>query len=194
MPFDKVSDPKGRDVLAIQGSPRDGNTRTALEWVVQGLREPTRVIELDEECVLPIGDCAHCLDRGECTQVDSFAEVYRALLGAPLWIMATPLYWYGPSAPLKALMDRWSCGYSTDKERFPSEVRGKGMALVIAQADPNLDVSNPFIESVRMTCDYMGMRLAGVLQIVAKGRNDVRESDTARHDALSFGEQLRASL
>jgi hypothetical protein len=60
---------------------------------------------------------------------------------------------------LKAWMDRWSCWLTTDGERFRISVQGTPVVLVVAQADPDMSVGRPLIDSVRLSCEYMGMCL-----------------------------------
>ncbi|MEX2356275.1 MAG: flavodoxin family protein [Thermaerobacterales bacterium] len=194
MPWNNTPIPNQSAVLALQGSPRDGNTVKALHDVVEGLAVPADIWDLEERPVLPIGDCAVCEQRGRCSRDDAFDRLYPSMVSAPLLILGSPLYWYGVSAQLKAFLDRWSCGLHTDDRRFRNLMRGKPVAVVSPQADPDLSVGQPLIDSIRLTCDFMDMRFVGALQLVAKGRDDLSHAEPARRQAVEFGRTLRAYL
>ena len=51
--------------------------------------------------------CVKCGYDGPCVQSDGMAELRRALLAADMVVFATPLYYYGMTAQLKTIIDRF---------------------------------------------------------------------------------------
>jgi multimeric flavodoxin WrbA len=112
-------------VLAISGSPHrgKGNTALILDPFLEGLREAGADVELLYTRDLEIKPCLGCFDcwtktPGKCAQDDDMAGLLARLREAELWVLATPLYFDGPSGPLKIVMDRMTAFL-----RFPAEVR-----------------------------------------------------------------------
>lgn len=100
-------------VLAINGSPHGakGNTALILDPFLDGLRDAGADVELVCTRDLDIKPCRGCFacwmkTPGRCVQRDDMAELLLKLRAADLWVLATPLYVDGPSAPLKNVIDR----------------------------------------------------------------------------------------
>jgi multimeric flavodoxin WrbA len=100
-------------VLAINGSPHGakGNTALILEPFLEGLADEGADVELVCTRDLDIKPCRGCFGcwlktPGQCVQQDDLAGLLPKLRAADLWVLATPLYTDGPSAPLKNVMDR----------------------------------------------------------------------------------------
>ncbi len=112
-------------VVAINGSPHrgKGNTALILDPFLQGLGDGGAEVELFYTRDLDIKPCLGCFGcwtktPGRCVQDDDMAGLLARLREAELWVLATPLYFDGPSGPLKNVMDRM-----TSLLRFPAEVR-----------------------------------------------------------------------
>ena len=113
-------------VLAVNGSPHrgKGNTALILDPFLEGLRDAGADVELLYTGDLDIKPCLGCFGcwiktPGKCVQDDDMAELLSRLRQAEIWVLATPLYFDGPSGPLKNVMDRM-----TSFLRLPAEVRG----------------------------------------------------------------------
>jgi multimeric flavodoxin WrbA len=112
-------------VVAINGSPHrgKGNTALILDPFLEGLRDAGGAVELFYTRDLDIKPCRGCFGcwtktPGKCVQDDDMAGLLARLRQAELWVLATPLYFDGPSGPLKNVMDRM-----TSFLRFAAEVR-----------------------------------------------------------------------
>ena len=112
-------------VLAVNGSPHGGkgNTALILDPFLEGLRDAGADVELLYTRDLDIKPCLGCFGcwiktPGKCVQDDDMAELLSRLRQAEIWVLATPLYFDGPSGPLKNVMDRM-----TSFLRLPAEVR-----------------------------------------------------------------------
>ena len=130
-------------VLTILGSPRlKGNTAkvlTAFEALV-GMHYAVTRIDLARRNLNGCLGCNACQageEPGSCVQPDDGPEVLDQIVAADAVIYATPLYAWGFSAQMKALIDRHYCfvsGYGT--ERFASRLQGKPIALLVTCGGP----------------------------------------------------------
>ena len=109
-------------VAGLQGSPRKkGNTDYLLDRFLEqaaSLSAETVKIQVAQKNILPCIGCNSCMQTGQCViqTDDMFAEIYPLLQKADIIVAATPVFFYGPSAQLKALIDRtqalWSRKYA----------------------------------------------------------------------------------
>lgn len=113
-------------VLAINGSPHrgKGNTALILDPFLEGLRDGGADVELLYTRDLDVKPCLGCFGcwtktPGKCVQDDDMAGLLHRLREAELWVLATPLYFDGPSGPLKNVMDRMTAFL-----RLAAELRG----------------------------------------------------------------------
>ena len=97
-------------VLGIMGSPRKkGNTDLLLDEALRGARsegaevEKLTVIDLK---IAPCGEFYGCLRDGKCIIDDDMQLVYPKLLEAEGIVLASPIFFYGLTSQVKALIDR----------------------------------------------------------------------------------------
>ena len=98
-------------VLGLQGSPRKGGNTSFLLSAFMNEAEKsgaqTHVIEVDEKNIVPCKEYAVCKKEGFCPIDDDMKrEIYPLLRRADVIVMATPIFFYGATAQLKALIDR----------------------------------------------------------------------------------------
>jgi multimeric flavodoxin WrbA len=96
--------------LAIAGSPRrGGNSEILLDEAIRAARDAgleTDKLVVAELDISPCNSCGGCWETGECVIEDEMQGVYKKLLEADYVVVASPLYFLGISAQLKALIDR----------------------------------------------------------------------------------------
>ena len=97
-------------ILVLTGSPhRHGSTDLLANEFIRGAEEAGHeVTRFDAafSAIRPCLGCDGCRESGVCVQKDDMAAVLDALLQADLVALVTPLYYYGISAQLKAVIDR----------------------------------------------------------------------------------------
>jgi arsenate reductase len=97
-------------VLGLQGSPRTkGNTSILLATFLteaERLGAHTRHLDVARKNISPCQECGTCEKEGFCPIDDDMQQIYPLLWQADIIVMATPIFFYGPTAQMKALMDR----------------------------------------------------------------------------------------
>ena len=98
-------------VLGIVGSPRrKGNTEVLVDEALAGAEEAGASIEkviLNELNIKPCQACNNCYKTGRCVQDDDMIPLLEKMEQSNLWVLGTPIYWWGPTAQFKAFLDRW---------------------------------------------------------------------------------------
>lgn len=96
--------------LAIVGSARSGgNTDLLTDAFLKGIAEyghSSTKIHLGETKIAPCLGCNSCTTSGTCVQHDGMQQLLPAFLDCDVVVFATPVYFWGISAQLKAVIDR----------------------------------------------------------------------------------------
>lgn len=107
-------------IVLLLGSPnRQGSSRMLAESFRQGAEEAGHKVELIDAAhssIHPCTGCIHCGYEGPCVQKDDVETIRGKILGADMMVFVTPLYYYGMSAQLKALVDRF-CAFNSSIHR-----------------------------------------------------------------------------
>ncbi len=135
-------------IVLLQGSARKkGNTAQALEWVQQELNTLGHDVEsiyLSNKNLNGCLGCAKCKDKpkdakGEigCIQKDDIPEILGKMVDAQTVVFASPLYFWGVNAQLKAVIDRtYSLYTGYHQPDHTSLVEGQRQALLVTGAGP----------------------------------------------------------
>ena len=100
-------------VLGIASSPRcNGNTDLLLQELLKGAASIGAVTEFIPLRDLEYHTCLHCdtcLKTGQCKLKDDMQEIYNKFTDADVIVLASPVQFAGPTASLKAMIDRCQC-------------------------------------------------------------------------------------
>ncbi len=180
-------------ILALVGSPRHrGNTDLLVDALLEGAREAgaqTEKVYLADLRIAPCDACEACRTSGECAQDDDMVPLYERLFEADLWVMGTPVYWWGPSAQTKLFIDRWY--------RFAGEgrwqVRGKKAILVSPFGDEEPETPQHLVGMLRDSFAYLGMDFVGQLLVTASEAGEVAGNQAAMDQARDMGRRVAGS-
>lgn len=107
-------------IVLLQGSPNlKGSTNILAEEFTKGAESAGHsVIRFDVTAmnIKPCSGCVACGYEGPCAQKDENQKIREAILDADMMVFATPLYYYGMSAQLKIVIDRF-CSYNASITR-----------------------------------------------------------------------------
>ncbi len=97
-------------VLGILGSPRSpGNTEALLEKALEGARQEGaegELFRLGGKEIRPCDSCGSCHRTGRCHIDDDMQPLYDLMAEADGIVFATPVFFYGMTAQMKAVIDR----------------------------------------------------------------------------------------
>jgi multimeric flavodoxin WrbA len=177
-------------VVGFAGSPRIGaNSETLLDEVLRGAEEAGAAVEKFRLAKMQVGPCLACdacNPSGLCIQKDDMARLVDRMLESDLWVLATPVYWWGPSAQLKLFIDRWyGPWHNADIQR---RLVGKRAVLVAAMGDTHKETARHVVGMLSDAFRYMHMDLiATLLAPDVNGRADVAGSQTLLSQAYEIG-------
>ncbi|GGQ92796.1 flavodoxin family protein [Streptomyces flaveolus] len=177
-----------RRFLFLLGSSRpDGNTellaRRAAEQLPAAVEQ--RWISLTEHPLPEFEDLRHDSDHTRPTE-GAEALLLDATLAATDLVIASPLYWYSLSAPVKRYLDHWSGWLRTPGLDFKATLAGRTLWGVTALAHEEQEVADPLIGSLNNSAAYMGMRFGGVLLGNGSKPGDVLRDTDALTRAKTF--------
>lgn len=108
------------NIILLQGSPnKKGSTNILAEAFQRGAREAGHQVQRFDLMDFKIHTCTGCVScgyEGPCVQKDDNQKIREAILDADMIVFATPLYYYGMSAQLKTVIDRF-CAYNSSITR-----------------------------------------------------------------------------
>ncbi|MDD5020398.1 MAG: flavodoxin family protein [Candidatus Omnitrophica bacterium] len=184
-----------KKILILSGSPvKNGNTTALAAWFAEGARSKGAQVDIVAAAFLKYKStgctsCRRCqaLKEYACVIPDEATPVLARMSEADVIVMATPLYFYGPSAQLKLVMDRMFSLYKWDNEAGTMTTPLKGKKLVLlasAYEDIGLDaMEKPFA----LTADYSGMGFESLLVPNAGESGDVKPQAAVREKAVALG-------
>jgi len=186
-----------KKILILNGSPKkNGNTTKLLEWFAQGARSKHGKVEIIRAASLKVkaNGCISCrscqkLKEYQCVINDDVKEVLRKMAQADVIVFATPLYFYGPSAQLKLIIDRMFSLYKWDNttNTFESPMRGKSMVLLLsAYEDIGLDIVE---KSFKLIATYSDMRFYSFLVPNAGESGEISKLKGIRKKTIDFGKK-----
>jgi multimeric flavodoxin WrbA len=184
-------------VLGLQGSPRTkGNTSILLSTfltAVERLGVHTQHLDVARKNISPCQECGTCEKEAFCSIDDDMQQIYPLLREADIIVMATPIFFYGPTAQMKALIDRsqalWARRY-VHKLVDPGRKWRRGFLLSLgATKGKNL------FEGVSLTAKYffdaVGASFDGSLTYRRiEGPGEIAKHPTALSDAKEKARSL----
>ena len=172
-------------VLGVAGSPRrGGNSETILDEVLRGATEAgasTTKVVLAERDVKPCRACNACASSHVCVQRDDMAAIVEKMKEAKVWVLTTPVYWWGPTAQMKVWIDRW---YSIPRDVF----QGKRVILAISSGGGPV-YAELMVKTFCEIFSYLGIEDYRILQ--SQGSNF---KTSARSDESLLKEAYTAGL
>lgn len=107
-------------IVVLEGSPnRHGSSNMLADCFKQGAEDAGHTVEIIDAAhadIHPCTGCIHCGYEGPCVQKDDMEKFRRQILDADMMVFVTPLYYYGMSAQLKTLIDRF-CAFNSSIQR-----------------------------------------------------------------------------
>ncbi len=188
-------------VCILRGSPRkNGNTNAVTDAFAKRLRElgcDVRELSLYEMRIEPCLACRACQKdwtRVNCARQDDMAEIFGAVMESDLIVLATPIYSWYCTAPMKAALDRmvYALNMYYGEQRGPSLWEGKRMALITTCGYPPEKGADLFEAGMKRYCKHSRLRYEGMLCERHLGYNTVFMDEEKRQRAEEFAAKLAA--
>lgn len=185
-------------ILVISGSPKkNGNTAILVDWFAKGAESKGARVEIISAAFLKYKSpgCRSCrlcqkLKKYGCIINDDAKLALEKMIHADVIVMATPLYFFGPSAQLKIIFDRMFSLYKWDNDAgtMESPLIGKTFVLIgSAFEDVGLDI---FEKPFALTAKYTKMKFKSILVPDAGVSGDVCKIPGIRKKMVSFGKEV----
>ncbi|MFX0166594.1 MAG: flavodoxin family protein [Candidatus Hodarchaeota archaeon] len=172
-------------MLGIVGSPRrGGNTEILVDEVLMGAKEAgalTEKIILNELKINPCQACNSCYKTGNCMHKDDMPTLLDKMEQSELWVLGTPIYWWGPTAQFKTFLDRW---YHPKHQSF----KGKRVIIVIPLGGGHERYARHTTGLLTDVLNYLSIDL--VETVLAPGfnrRGEVKNNDNLLKKAYNSG-------
>ena len=201
---------KDMNILILSGSPRrDGNTDLLVEAFVKGASQKhhVEVVSVHDYKVNPCIGCnacfkaafereknQACLNSSEheqsrprvksegnvCAQKDDMHHIYEKASEADMLVIASPVYFYGLSAQLKSIIDRF---HNPIRDTFHI----KKMALLLVGAATLPELFDSILAEYQLCLNFFKLEDAG--KVLARGCKDKGEINHSGYldEALKLG-------
>lgn len=107
-------------IVVIEGSPnKNGSSNLLAENFIRGVEETGHSVQIVDAAHVKVYSCTgciHCGYEGPCVQKDEVEGIRAKIFDANMLVFVTPLYYYGMSAQLKLLIDRF-CAFNGSIQR-----------------------------------------------------------------------------
>ena len=160
----RATEKQPMDILVLTGSPRkNGNSAHLAQRFIDGATEAGHNVtrfDAAQSKVHPCLACHSCGMDGPCIFKDDFDIVRRHIIPADMVVFATPMYYFGISAQLKAVIDRF---YAINGQIHVP----KKAALLMTYANTAAGQAAPIASHYDVLLDYLGWSDAG--RVIAPG-------------------------
>ena len=184
-------------ITTILGSPKKkGNTNAVLEQFEKIVEKDHTIdrINIKDKTVngcLGCGACRKKPDQIGCVQKDDAVSIFERMVDSDLIIYATPLYCWGFTAQLKALIDRHFCmvkAFAPPEEHI-SLLEKKKIALLVTCGGPVENNTEPIQTSFEKLGFYIKGEIAGkfILPLCA-------DINAAKTEGAKLAKQMAESL
>jgi multimeric flavodoxin WrbA len=171
-------------IVVLAGSPRkDGNTDLLVSSFVKGAESnhKVEVISIHDYKVNPCLGCNTCFSKenNDCFQSDDMSLIYEKLGTADVVVIASPVYFYGISAQLKAVVDRL---HTPKRNRFHI----KKLAMILVGAAELPELFDSIISQYKLFLSFFHLEDAGLV-LVRGARDKGSITDEDRERAFELG-------
>jgi len=188
-----------KKVIGIFGSPRpNGNSDILLDQAMKGADasgvDVEKVIIRDLQ-IAPCNSCGGCFEKGVCVIGDDMQKIYSQLVEADGIIVASPIYFMGVSAQLKALIDRcqafWARKYILNLPIREEGRIAKGFFIATAARDAGEGLFTGAVKTIKSFFHVLDTKYVGdILCSGLEEKGNVNKRQELLQQAFDAGKQL----
>lgn len=172
-------------IVVLVGSMRKGGNTDLLAQAFAdgaGKNNTVEIVSVADYKVNPCIGCNSCFSRkgNQCFQKDDMAKIYEKLKIADMVVIASPVYFYGISAELKAIIDRLHTP-------MRNEFRVKKLALLLVGAATLPELFDAIKLQYQLVLNFFGLEDVGMVLVRGvKDIGDIKETK-ALDEAYNLG-------
>jgi len=179
-------------VLGIMGSPRkEGNSHVLLKKMLEGAESKganTDIVLLGDIAIGECDGCHACWQGKECPRKDDMNGLYPRIAESDALIFATPVYWYGPTALMKAFLDRFVY-FNCPENR--GKIKGKKCMLAVVFEEDSNEAAWPLVDMFELSFRYLEVDfLETILVPGVTKRGEIAEKADVMENAFELGKTL----
>jgi multimeric flavodoxin WrbA len=179
-------------ILGIVGSPRrNGNTHILVSRIMEGAAAEgadTDTLLLRKMKIRECDGCHTCWTGKRCSKRDDMNDLYDLISESNAIVFGTPVYWYGPTALMKAFIDRFVY-FNCPENR--AQVRGKRAVIAVPYEEEGPEAAELVVAFFEKSLAYLEMDLVG--QVLAPGvgpKGAILEQEEVLAQARDLGRRL----
>lgn len=186
----------------LMGSPRKkGNTISILNPFIETIKEAKNEMELFWIYDMNIRGCTACRacqkdwTKFGCTIKDDMQEIFDSIIASDYIILATPIYSWSCTAPMKAVLDRLVYGMNKfyGDSKGPSLWSGKHVAIIATCGYKPEKGADLFEGSIRRYCKHSSLIYDGMLVERDLGYETEFIDEEKKENARNFASELMSS-
>lgn len=172
-----------KNILVLTGSPRrGGNSDLLADAFIKGALAKGHSVNKFETAFKHIQGCRACKacwsTETACIYTDGFTELEPLLEEAEVLVFATPLYWFGMSAQLKATIDRFYA-YMRDNCKRPLKISES--VLLTCGGDKEPEIFDGIIATYRSMANYLKWTDRGIIAVTNMDEiGDIKRTNTLK--------------
>ncbi|MBS5112458.1 MAG: flavodoxin family protein [Coprobacillus cateniformis] len=175
-------------ITVLQGSPhKNGSSNLLANEFIKGAKENGHSIEVLDVAHMnmhPCLGCGHCGMNGECVYKDDNQTIRDILLSSDMVVFVTPIYYFGMSAQLKMVVDRF---YSYTMKLSDKHLKA---VLITAAWDNNEDVMPYCAKHYEKLCRYMNFENCGMILGTGCGSPEMTKTSVHMQEAYQLGKSV----
>lgn len=172
-------------IVAINGSPRKGNTLAAIRAFAEGAKEKHEIgiINAGELNIGPCTGCDCCMCMNGCVAKDDTNRVIDRIAEADMIVFGSPVYWWGVTAQLKTVIDKMYCRGAL--------IKGKKIGIILCGGASAEDEEYDLIRrQFECMAEYLKWEIVFVRKYCANEREDLASDMGAISELVKLGKEL----
>jgi multimeric flavodoxin WrbA len=183
-----------KNVIGFVGSPRKkGNTHLLVARILEGAQAAgaaTEIVFLNDLTIRECDGCLACWKGKACPKQDDMNGLYPKIAASDAIVFGTPVYWYGPTALMKGLVDRFVY-FNCPENR--AKIRNKPAILAVPYEEEDTKTADLVVAFFEKSLAYLEMTLLG--QVVVPGvtkKGDVLHKTACLAEGYELGRRAVA--
>jgi multimeric flavodoxin WrbA len=171
--------------VIIDGSPRKGNTLTAINAYVEGAgkNKDIEIIYADKLNISGCKGCGVCQCINGCVAKDDTNATIDKIVAADMVIFATPVYWWGMTAQLKLVIDKCYCRGAL--------LKGKKIGVLVVGGAPTDNVEYTLIKKqFECIAAYLNWDIRFYKDYCANGKDEIAKNSAAIEELKKLGASM----